>query len=133
MRTTPLLYVLIGARSGEVLSVELPFSEEAYQRMREARRSRGMAVGAIVAGFVVVLALVALAGGARVDPGLLLFGGLLVVCVGGGVAISSTSEAVHAAEVGVTLDASRRWVTLSGVHPDFAAAASDQRDRFTVS
>jgi hypothetical protein len=33
------------------------------------------------------------------------------------------------AAVRVDLDASRRWVTLSGVHPDFAQAVQNQAER----
>ena len=31
---------------------------------------------------------------------------------------------VHAQRIGVSLDASRRWVTLTGVHPAFVAAVN---------
>jgi hypothetical protein len=32
-------------------------------------------------------------------------------------------------QVGVRLDASRRWVTLSGVHPDFVTAVHEWQTR----
>jgi len=33
---------------------------------------------------------------------------------------------VFANDIGVALDASRRWVTFTGVHPDFARAVEEQ-------
>ncbi|CAN5768328.1 hypothetical protein BH24ACT2_BH24ACT2_10760 [soil metagenome] len=46
-------------------------------------------------------------------------------------AAAALSAGANWATVGIDLDASRRWVTLSGVHPDFVAAvrAEGARER----
>ena len=52
----------------------------------------------------------------------LMFGAIL----GGAAWYVAADQRLTKASVGVDLDASRRWVTLRRVHPDFAAACRDQ-------
>ena len=60
------------------------------------------------------------------DPGWLLAGAVLVagLAVAGAATVGQWRERVD-----VGLDASRRWVTLQGVHPAFARACEAARDR----
>jgi hypothetical protein len=94
----------------ETLEVNLPYSEEAYERHRSSNRVNFVAWVAVVAAMSTALT-----------------GGLspwLWAPVGGvafAVAISTQLQLGFGA-VGVRLDASRRWVTLNGVHDNFADA-----------
>ena len=111
----------------EVLHVELPYSEAAYQRMVAARRSLRI-FGAVALASTGALAFGVVLRTAPVLPGRPLFLLLVVVACVGLVMTINASRRLDAASVGVSLDASRRWVTLSGVHPAFAAAAKEQAD-----
>lgn len=113
------LLIYAASRSGEQLDVRLPFSETAYQRFRWTRWRRN-AAGLV---FVVtgVLALVV-----RARPGVFDQGtAILLGAVALGALVMAVVEAVRHSSAGVRidLDASRRWVTLGRVHPDFATAA----------
>ena len=55
------------------------------------------------------------------DPAPLVAAGLVVLGVGG-IAVIVNGTLARRLVVGIDLDASGRWVTLSGVHPAFAAA-----------
>lgn len=108
-----LLFVALSRRSGDTLSVQLPFSEAAYERLRQAKRA-AMGFGVVAAGLVIG-ALFAL-GHHRA---------LLAAVLGGVCALAIVQWArsvvrVQSCTVGVSLDASRRWVTLYRVHPTFA-------------
>ena len=46
--------------------------------------------------------------------------------VGAVVEVVLQTRQVRRAEVHLVLDASRRWVTIQGVHPDFAAALAER-------
>jgi hypothetical protein len=116
--------VLVATMRGrtEVLSAELPYSEPAYLRMVAARRShRTTALIATLSLLVLLLAAILpfgpLSGGRP-------FFALFVFTAGvGGFFTWMASRRLTEASVGLSLDASRRWVTLSRVHPAFAAAA----------
>lgn len=115
------LLFLAARDSGEHLVVEVPFSEAAYGRLRAARRVRNSAIAGMIAGAVVVIM-------ASSQFDLMAAGPFLtaaVVVLGACVAITAS---VHVARdsVGVSLDGSRRWVTLDRVHPAFAAACRAQ-------
>jgi hypothetical protein len=115
------LLLISASRGGgaEVLTVELPVSEVAYQRLRAARhlRWRGCVAGVIGGAGVFVTALG--------DAPLLLPLAVVVVVVAI-VILFVADRRIRATQVGVELDASRRWVTLSRVHPNFAAACTAQ-------
>ena len=115
------LIVLSVSRSGRVeeLSVRLPMSEPAYQRLRSARRLRDRSVLVLVVAAVTALLLL------TTESTLLTQSALLGAAVVAGVAfVAMITGAVRRDReaVGVVLDASRRWVTLSNVHPQFVAA-----------
>jgi hypothetical protein len=96
----------------EVLTVRVPMSRAASEAERDLRRARLLAwvvaAGAFGAGFARLL--------------------LVPVPIWMGIAVAAAFVAVviHVAlqfrQVDVRLDASRRWVTLRGVHPNFVAA-----------
>lgn len=117
---------------GEVLTVQVPMSEAAYQRLRAARR---LGRNALIVGVVATIVAAMTLGPALGDPGAPASRTLaLVACLTLVGAIITRGMAEHRgrkATVQVDLDASRRWVTLSGVHPAFAAAceAHEQRQR----
>ncbi len=122
------LLVLSVARSGrgEVLTIQVPFSEPAYQRLREARRLRRIATAAAVVAGVAFFLLVAGGGGPLT---------MVEAAVAGAIAIAAITvlivaeRRVHATQIRIDLDASRRWVTLTDVHPNFAAAHQAQSRR----
>jgi hypothetical protein len=111
------LFVISVMRSGGggMLTVTVPFSEAAYRRGARARRARIQAglvfAGAAVAGLLALFL--------RTTDGRLLALGLAVVAVGALVKVVRESVHLSRLAVRVFLDASRRWVTLSGVHPNF--------------
>ena len=121
------LLVIAVSKSGraEMLSVELPMCDAAYERMRAARRLRDRSVLALLGS--VVLGLLSLGigdGGPLSSIGLVASGCLMVVSL---VTLLTGAFRFDRESVGVTLDASRRWVTLSNVHPEFAAACDAQQ------
>jgi hypothetical protein len=109
-------------RSGRVeeLQVRLPMSEPAYQRMRTSRQLRDRSMLALLVATVATLVLLSM----RDSTTLTSFG--LVAAIAVAVVSFATmivgSWRCDRETVGVSLDASRRWVTLSNVHPQFAAA-----------
>lgn len=118
---------LRGSR-GEVLTVQVPLSEAAYERVLAARglRRRGLGLG-VLGGLVMILMLRGLG-----SPGTLaVFGvGAAVTLMAVGMLLIAEHR-LGTERVGVDLDGSRRWVTLSGVHLEFARAcrAAEQRQR----
>jgi hypothetical protein len=111
-------------RSGGMLTVTLSFSQAAYERLVRHRRKRWpWGIIAIVVGFVTVEYLVSTSGGnhqSLIRALLGVVGGIVAfVCLFGWMA---SVARFRKAKVDMDLDASRRWVTLSGVHPNFAAA-----------
>lgn len=116
-----LVILAVSRHPTDTLTVRLPFSESAHRRLRSARRECWIASLAAVVFFV--LALITL-----VHSGRLLGGAVGVVCVVALVRWITNLRRLRAASVAVELDASRRWVTLSGVHPTFAYYAFQHRD-----
>lgn len=118
-----LLVMLVsrGAR-GEVLTICVPMSEGAYQRLRAARRVRAVAVTVVIAGSIAALWFAGTpTGGGLSSAKVLAIASVTAAVVGLVVLLVADHRARHGT-VGVDLDASRRWVTLSGVHPAFVAA-----------
>jgi hypothetical protein len=127
-----LVLAIANPRQSEWLSVELPWSTEAMDRLRAARaRRRNLWIGAVASllgGFVTLVAM------GRAGPGELpayRLGALallatLVACVIGALV---AEWRVGQASVAVDLDASRRWVTLRGVAPGFAQAVRARQSR----
>lgn len=107
--------VLLFFPGQEHLTVRVPQTEAAYRRERLLERSR-------LAAFVVGTATLVYG---ILQPGLF---PALWLALGGAclVAGAALHVMVRRQAIGVGLDASRRWVTLSGVHPDFVRAVEQQ-------
>jgi outer membrane lipoprotein SlyB len=112
------LFVVSAMRRGEMLTVTVPYSEAAYVRRATFQRSRRRA-GALAAG-VLILAVGSLSLGST--DGRLMAAALGAVAVGAFVSMVLASIRVNRLTVRLQLDASRRWVTMSRVHPNFADA-----------
>ena len=103
--------------SSEELAVELPYSDTAYERLVHVRRRRTLALAIGALGGIGLLTV-----STRAQLGL---AGIMLTLgfVGAAMVVVLTADyRLGKASVGVRLDASRRWVTLRGVHPAFAAA-----------
>ena len=108
--------------SGEVLSVTLPCSEQAYRRRRQLRRAEMAAMAAMVV--LVVFEILVFA----TRPPL---GGLWALLLAVGILASlsyvlASAMRLTRSEVRVSLDGSRRWVTVANAHPAFVFAAWEQ-------
>jgi hypothetical protein len=107
------------------LGAVLPFSATAYQRLVVARRMLRVWVAlTAVLSFTAIVLLgfrTVTTEAMAVLVGMFSLTAFVLLCM--------ASRRLSYARVGLMLDASRRWVTLSGVHPDFAAAAAAQVDR----
>lgn len=99
-------------RPADTLTVQLPFSEAAYERFRWARRESWF-FGAVV--LVLLLAALVVA-----DHSGLLAVLMTAVAVLAVVPWGMALHRMRSCSVVVDLDASRRWVTLSRVHQAFA-------------
>ena len=125
-----LALLLISASRGgrrEVLSVQVPMSEPAYQRRRAAQRLQNLWLAGAVVGAVVVLASLASSGGSPLGRALAFLAiGVVAVSV---VGLIANEARLRRERIVIDLDASRRWVTLGGVHPDFVAACQAQEQR----
>ena len=116
------LLFLASRDAGEHLAVEVPLSDEAYDELAAGQRLRRVA---LVGGVATAVALLLLGAWARLGPlGVVLLVGSALATV---VAVLLAERRIGRASVGVSLDASRRWVTLAGVHPAFVAACRDQQ------
>jgi hypothetical protein len=106
--------VLLLGSGTERFEVLLPVSDSTRELWRERRRDRRIAVigTVLLAGMCLLLA--RWYGDLGATPFLVIGAGVLTVLV--------THWRYDAAGVDLGLDATRRWVTISGVHPDFVAA-----------
>lgn len=116
------LVVLALSGSGrETVEGWVPMSEAAYEGVRARRRI--IIVGLAVTALSLLALVVAGASSVSPLPALaLLAAGVLAITVGAVLA--------DRADVGVSLDGSRRWVTLDRVHPAFAAAVDEHQRRY---
>ena len=127
-----LVLAIANPHRSEWLRVEVPWSTEAMERLQAARaRRRNLWTGA---GVALLVGLAALVSSARADVGQLYAYRLgAVVALAGLVACAAgallAEWRVGQASVGVDLDASRRWVTLRGVAPEFVRAVRAQQTR----
>jgi hypothetical protein len=114
-----LLYLSLAGGGG--VTGRLPFSQFAYRRLVVAQRMQTVwIVATIVVGLLALLGL-AIETSASLAAAI----ALGAATVGAVVKLAFQTREVHRAEVHLVLDASRRWVTIRGVHPDFAAALAD--------
>jgi hypothetical protein len=96
------------------LTVRLPYSTAAFDRERRLMRERIVTV--IVAVALALAAIVQVLSVPRVVWGVGFLGAVVVA--------AAIQVRLGWSQIGVRLDASRRWVTLSNVHPDFARAVN---------
>jgi hypothetical protein len=124
-----LLLYATSHRPADTLTVQLPLSAAAFQRVRDARRESW-----IGGGFAVVLAVTALIAFARMT-----FEGRFLGASTGALCLAALTwwilglRRVHNSGVDVELDASRRWVTLSRVHANFVQSVFQRRNDFHPS
>ena len=117
-----LLVISAFRRSGELLTVTVPFSEAAYQRRVKAERARRWATVVMVALLIgAFAALVQHTTQFRVAAV-----GLAVLACVALTSVIAESGRVRRASVRLDLDASRRWVTLHGVHDAFVSAVQSR-------
>ena len=105
-------------RSGELLTVTLPFSEAAYRRKVGAERARLLAT-------LVTVALVIAAFAAFVEHTtafrVVALGLAVLACLAFSAVITGAAR-LRKVTVRLDLDASRRWLSLHGVHDSFVSA-----------
>lgn len=104
---------------GEHLTVRLPGTEASSQRERHLQQLRLVALGLGVLSPVLGVL------GVGTLPALWLALGFLFFAAAGALTVMLWRQSV-----GVSIDATRRWVTLTGVHPAFVEAAS-RREAFS--
>jgi hypothetical protein len=115
-----LLYLSLAGGGG--VTGRLPFSEFAYRRLVVAQRMQtAWIAAAIVVGLLAFVGLVI-----HSSASLAAAIALGAATVGAVAEVALQTRQVRRAEVHLVLDASRRWVTIRGVHPDFAAAVADR-------
>ncbi|MDQ2827148.1 MAG: hypothetical protein M3Y04_09355 [Actinomycetota bacterium] len=113
-----ILFLLAMLGSGrEQLTIRIPRSRADFDSERQLRGLLWGAVGAAAVAF-----LCALVFAARGMP-------LLWLALGGFSMVAAVvlGGMIFRNDIGVSLDASRRWVTLTGVHPDFVRAVELQK------
>lgn len=110
-----LVVVMLLSSGQEYLTVRIPQSEAAYHQERSLERFRLAAFGASVVALLC---------------GALQIGMFPALWLATGAAFLVAAVVLHGLvcrqSVGISLDGSRRWVTLSGVHPDFVQAVREQ-------
>jgi hypothetical protein len=116
------LMILMGGGRGtgrEILSIQLPYSDEAWTRHAKRKRWR------TYAGILCVTALVA----GLFSVGGLLYSGWFVLAGIFFLAALVAHLLLTFDEVDITLDATRRWLTLHNVHESFVAALNTTPSR----
>ncbi len=107
------LVVVAALARRETLLVQLPYSEVAVDRERRLRRMR--LAGILVAACSAIAAPISDRDATSAMPALF----VIVAIVAAVFALVQHAQIVWT-RVGIRIDASRRWVTLSRVHPEFA-------------
>jgi hypothetical protein len=124
-----LIVIASTRRSGGDLTVTLPFSEEAHERLVRSRHDRWVFAVATIA--FAVVSVVSFYQQSLVNYSLartllgIVAGVVTVSCLVGWM---TANARLRKSGVDVDLDASHRWVTLSRVHPNFAEAVQHRRD-----
>ena len=113
-----LLFILLSAPGGEVLTVQRPYSRESRDTFLERKQKRNVAV-------VVGVVLGVLAFPASWAGTLLLF---VPAAIALGIAVWRHWQMTHD-DVVIKLDGSRRWVTITGVADKFARAVESRGRR----
>lgn len=126
------LWLVLGTR-GEMLTVRVPLSERAFRERLSALRRETLALvvlGVALASLFVMVVVPVPGLGASVAMVRMLGLCLLALALVAAVAAWRASRVRASWSVAFTLDASRRWVTLDGVHDRFAARVAMQRPAF---
>ncbi len=112
------LIVYAATRREETITVRLPYSEPAYAAFNRDRRAKR------VAGVATLLLLAGAAGGVftLTLPGRATAAALFVVAMGALASFVTNAIRVKRRLPRVTLDGSRRWVTVTGCSPESANA-----------
>ncbi len=124
-----LFVVSVMHRPEGILTVKLPFSEEAHKQQQHARRAR-LGSGVITAISALVAFIAFLHGG---------FDGKLLAAIVGAATVMALLNWIREirrykrAGVDIELDASRRWVTLGRVHPNFIDAVERDREHSSLT
>jgi hypothetical protein len=114
---------------GEVLTIRVPMSEVAYQRLRAARRLRAVSATVVIISSIMALWFAATpTDGGLTSSKVVAITAVAAVVIGVVVLLVADHRARHGT-IGVDLDASRRWVTLVDVHPAFVAACQAHEQR----
>jgi hypothetical protein len=111
-----LLVAALFSPATEYLTVRIPETEASFARERQMERWRLAALGAGV-GFPLLAAF-----GVGMFPQL-----WLVLCVASFVAAGALTWALWRQSITVSIDVTRRWVTLANVHPAFVQAVQLQK------
>ena len=118
------LFVYGLVRTDETLTVRLPYSDAAYAELASSTRTkRTLGWFVFAAGISAVVVLIGHSFSARAASAV-----LALAAAGLAVAWFVELLQVRRASVGVALDASRRWVTVSRVCDDFARAVRRRDD-----
>jgi hypothetical protein len=127
-----LVLAIANPRRSEWLHVELPWTTDTAERVRALRTQlRALWIGAMLGVVGVFAALIASANatGGNVFAYRLALFALLAATLGCVVAALVVERRVGRHSVSVELDASRRWVTLRGVAPEFVRAVRAAQSR----
>jgi len=120
------LFVYGVVRRVETLTVRLPYCDEAYLELSRAQRTRrNVGLASIVLFMVAVLFLIPQTLTGRVAAAA--FG---AACLWMMIAYIAETFRVRRAAVGVDLDGSRRWVTLTGVSDAFADSVKRSQSEY---
>lgn len=113
------------------LRVELPWTVDTQAEVVALRQRRRLAWIASAAGAAVAFALVltTVGGAGWTMSGRVVLVTVVVGAIGAAAVALATEWQIGRRTVGVDLDASRRWVTLSNVHPNFARAVRAGQQR----
>jgi hypothetical protein len=124
------LVFIASSRSGgaEVLQVDLPLSQAAWERQQGARSARRKALFFAVTGVGVLM----LGASSQAVYDAVILGCGLVLLLGGLIASVAFDLRASQDAVRVQLDASRRWVHLWNVHPRFVEACQAQPQHHRV-
>jgi len=106
----------------EYLTVQIPQAEAAFYREKSLKHLRLAAFGASIVTLLCGLVLPGM------FPILWLVAGATCVTAAAALHLRIWRQAIR-----ISLDGSRRWVTLSGVHPDFVQAVREQEVGLTRS
>ena len=114
-----LIYLSFAGGGG--VTGRLPFSEFAYRRLVVAQRMQNVWIAAAIVVGLLAFSGLAIHSSASLAAAIALGAATLAAVV----KVALQSRDVRRAEVHLVLDASHRWVTIHGVHPDFAAAVAN--------